>query len=95
MLGRHSVIFFKKAIKINFSTSSDGSAEITSAVGKLSKNTGIPVFSYKLFYSLPLLIKNIRLASGKVCCGYSAKSIKRHVVKIACHVVKIVFPGNI
>ena len=58
-------------------TSIDASAEITSAVEKLSKNTGIPVFSYKLFYSFPLLIKNIRLASAKVCCGYSAKSIKR------------------
>ena len=51
-------------------------AEVTSAVVKLLKNTGIPVFSYKLFYSFLLPIEKIETSSAKVCRGYSAKSLK-------------------
>ena len=53
------------------------SAEVTSAVVKLlKKNTGIPVFSYKLLYSFLLPIEKIGTFSAKVCRGYSPKSVE-------------------
>ena len=57
-------------------TSTYASAEVTSAVVKLLKNTGIPVFSYKLFYSFLLPIEKIETSLAKVCRGYSAKSVE-------------------
>ena len=49
-------------------------AEVTSAVVKLLKNTGIPVFFTKLFYVFFLSIKKIRRSWTKVYHGCSAKA---------------------
>ena len=57
-------------------TSTYASAEITSAVVRLLKNTGSPVFSYKLFYHFLMPIEKIETSSAKVCHGYSAKSVE-------------------
>ena len=57
-------------------TSTYASAEVTFAVVKLLENTGIPVFSYKLFYSFLLSIEKIETSSANVCRGYSAKSVE-------------------
>ena len=57
-------------------TSTSASAEAISTVIKLLKNTGIPVFSYKLFYPFLLPIKKVRTSSVKVCRSYSAKSFE-------------------
>ena len=57
-------------------TSTSASAQVISTVLKLLKNTGIPVFSYKLFYSFLRPIKKVRTSSVKVCRSYSAKSFE-------------------
>ena len=52
-------------------------AKVTSALVKLLKNTGIPIFSTKLFYFFLLPIKKVRRFQAKVRCGgYSVKAIK-------------------
>ena len=60
---------------------------------KLFKNTGIPVFSYKLFYSFLLPIEKIETSSAKVCRGYSAKSVE--CLCMPAMAIKSAFPGNI
>ena len=49
-------------------------AEVKSAVVKLLKNTGIPIFFTKLFYLFLLSIEKIRKSLTKVCHGCSAKA---------------------
>ena len=72
-------------------TSTYASAEVTSAVVKLLKNTGIPVFPYKLFFSFANRKDWNVFGQGMPWLFCKICRMSLH----ACHAVKSAFPGNI